>query len=127
MRPGRYDAAEMSTTEASARASVVRGREDIARELQPLQASGEKIVCFLYVGQLLFQSRLAEVDPAAGHVAFEGIADEKAAAALLVQPRCTFSATVDGWRIEFVAAGPRREAASIRVDFPDVLTRWKRA
>jgi c-di-GMP-binding flagellar brake protein YcgR len=117
---------QADATNDGPRASVLRSREDIARELLALAASGEKTVSFLEGGALLFQSRIAHVDPASIYILLEPSPGEDANKALLAQQRCTFSATQGGWRVEFVAASPKLEQGAIRVEFPEVLTRWQR-
>jgi len=120
--------------ESEGRASVSRSREEIGEELRTLLETGEKIFSFLSGGELLFESRLEEVDPALHYIVLRSSSSEEANKTLLALPRCIFSGSLDGWRIEFVAAAPAVSPGpsiageqAIRLDFPEVLTRWQRA
>jgi len=114
-------------SQAPARAAVLRTKADIAPVLQELLEAREKVVSFLEGGALLFDSRIAQIDVDGNTVALEASSTDAANAALLAQPRCIFSCSIEGARIEFVAAAPRRSGAHIVLDFPEVLTRWRRA
>lgn len=121
----------MALESGNERAAVLRSRDSIAEQLQPLLDPGQKTVSFLEGGVLLFGSRLLSADPQAGCVLLASSPNETANRALLAQPRCIFSASVDGWRIEFVAGSPRLcksdGATVVQLDFPEVLTRWRRS
>ena len=116
-------------------ASVSRSKEDISLALRSLLQSGNKVVSFLQNGELLFESRLAHVDSGAQYIMLELSPSRAANMALLAQPRCILCSWLDGWRLEFVAASPKlaptpnspRRTPSIRLDFPEVLSQWKRA
>jgi hypothetical protein len=122
-------------TENEARAAVLRSREEIAEQLRSLHKSGAKIISFLAGGELLFESRLMHVDPSMQYLVLESSTSDSANKALLAQSRCIFSTSLEGWRIEFVAAAPKLArtpassggAPALRLDFPEVITRWKRA
>jgi hypothetical protein len=119
-----------SPEQRDARASVLRSKNDIAAALEALQDAGQKIVSFLDGGETLFQATLAEVDAARGYIVLAPTSEPAASRALLAQPRCIFSATLEGLRMEFVAGRPRpiRDGAGrITLDFPDVLSRWRRS
>ncbi len=114
--------------ESEARASVARAPREIGEALCALLRSGGKIVSFLSGGEVLFESQLQEVDPELHYFVLHPSSAEAANQALLDQRRCIFSSLLQGWRIEFVAAAPSRAAGNaIRLDFPEVLTRWRRA
>jgi hypothetical protein len=116
-------------------ASVSRSREEISLALRSLLQSRTKVVSFLENGELLFESRLAHVDPGAQHITLELSSNKAANKALLAQTRCILCTWLDGWRLEFVAVTPKlaatpnspARAPAIRLDFPEVLSRWKRA
>lgn len=118
------------TLESSPRAAALRSRPHIARALEPLLDRAQKTVSFLEGGTLLFDSHLLEASESRGRIVFERSRNEAANRTLLGQSRCVFSASADGWRIEFVAGAPRTSsdtAGAIELDFPDVLTRWRRS
>jgi hypothetical protein len=100
-----------------------------------LLQSRTKIVSFLQNGELLFESRLAYVDPGAQYITLELSPSKAANVALLTQSRCILCTWLDGWRLELVAASPKlaatpnspSRAPGIRLNFPEVLSRWKRA
>jgi hypothetical protein len=111
----------------AAQALVFRSRTDIAHELRGLLQSGQKTVSFLDGGEVLFESRLTHVDEGAQYIALASSPSDAANQALLAQARCIFSARLDDWRLEFVASAPRPTAdGAVRLDFPEVLTRWRR-
>jgi hypothetical protein len=112
----------------AAQALVFRSRADIARELRELLRPGLKTVSFLDGGEMLFESRLTHVDEGAQYIALAASPSEAANRALLGQVRCIFSARLDDWRFEFVASAPRHAPDGVvRLDFPEVLTRWRRS
>src|SRR4051812_46456580 len=111
------------------RASVLRTRDEIAHELKLLLDAQEKVVAFLAGGELLFDSRLTQIDPAAGTITLAPASQADATKAFVEQPRCILNASLEGWRIEFVAASPRPapSGGGVVLDFPEVLARWQRA
>ena len=119
----------------AAGAWVSRSKEEISLSLRSLCQSRIKVVSFLQNGELLFESRLVHVDPGAQHITLELSPSNAANKALLAQSRCILCTWLDGWRLEFAAASPKlaatpnspSRAPAIRLDFPEVLSRWKRA
>jgi len=122
-------------SEPEARASVSRSPQEIGDELRALLDAGGKIVSFLSGGELLFESRLQKVDPALQYIVLQSSSSEAANEALLAMRRCIFSSSLGGWRIEFVATAPAlfpgppsgAGTSCIQFEFPEVLTRWRRA
>jgi flagellar brake protein len=112
-------------------ATMLRTTPEVVQALRALTERNIAIVCYLAGGDIVFKSQLQHVDAAAGFIFIEAGADPVARAELLAQGRCIFHADVQGARIEFVCTEPHeaKHAAkpSIRLRFPEVLSRWQRA
>lgn len=105
-----------------------RSAPEIARVLETVKA--HQTLVTVYVADILFQSLLRRVDPAAGRIVLERSPVEAANEALLARPRCTFHSEVPGWHVEFVATEPRATthegAPAIQCRFPEVLVSHQR-
>lgn len=110
---------------------VLRSGAEIGLVLRSLIEERAAIVCYLSGGDRLFQSRLRHIDPAGHFILIEAGENPDALSALVAMPRCIFHADAGGWRVEFVAAEPQLVSlagkAAIRLRFPEVMSRWRRA
>ena len=91
--------------------------------LETIRAKGTLVTARLPGG--VFQSLVRSADPGRRELVLERAPNEGVNAALLAQARCTFSAGIPGFRIEFVVTGPRAETRDGRplivLDLPEVL------
>ena len=91
--------------------------------LDTIRAKGTLVTARLPGG--VFQSLVSSVDPGRRELVLECTPNESMNTALLAEARCTFSAGIPGFRIEFVASGPREETREGRslivLGLPEVL------
>jgi c-di-GMP-binding flagellar brake protein YcgR len=111
--------------------SMLRTSAEVTPVLRELAEGRVGIVSYLGGGEKVFQSRVVHVDPAGACIVVDAGTDPAAKAELLAQGRCIFHADVGGARLGFVCAEPKEQAhagkPSIRLRFPEVMSRWQRA
>jgi c-di-GMP-binding flagellar brake protein YcgR len=112
-------------------ATMLRTSGEVIPVLRAMVEGKVAIVSYLAGGETVFESRVSHVDPAGGFIVIDLGSDEAARTELLAQGRCIFHADVQGTRIEFVCTEPHEAKhagkPSIRLRFPEVLSRWQRA
>ena len=109
---------------------LVRSAIEIARTLDAIRESGYAVSASVESGEVLFMSRLLQVDADGGHIVMACSEVKHANSALLAEKQVTFRCNHAGTHYEFPAAAPHETqhagAPAIQFVFPSVLLSLQR-
>lgn len=104
---------------------ITYSSSEIISVLESFAAHRIPITSYMHAAEQSFVSRIRHVDPQGQYIVIDASPSDKANAALLDRPRCTFFLTTAGSHVEFVAADPQaishENVSAIRLKFPEVL------
>jgi flagellar brake protein len=110
---------------------MLRSGAEIGPVLRQLLEKQAGIVSYLSGSETLFESHIRHVDAGSQFIIVDAGDNAAAAGEVLAMSRCIFHSSLDGWHVEFVAGHPQNGMLggkpAIRLRFPEVLSRWRRA